>query len=73
MTVIYAWLVYKQCTQTTEIQKEFYSYLAGELIDNVYDITGTRQASKISRGETSRYPERNRTVVAENGMLYYGA
>ena len=42
MTMVYAWLVFKQCTQTNEIQKYFYSYIAEELIDNVYDIAGTR-------------------------------
>ena len=57
-------LVYKQCTKTTEIQKAFYSYLAEDLIDNMYNIAGTRQSSRRSRGETYGYPARNHTVVA---------
>ena len=57
MTMVYDWMFYKQCTQITDIQKEFYSYLAEELIDNIYNIAGTRQASRRSRGETSVYPE----------------
>ena len=65
-----AWLVYKQFTQTTKIQKEFYSYIDEDLLYNVYDIAGTRQASRISRGETSGYQARNHTVVAEKGMMH---
>ena len=43
------------------------------MIDNVYDIAGTRQASRRSRGEISGYPARHHAVVAENGMLRSGA
>ena len=39
----------------------------------MYDIAGTRQALRRSRGETSGYPARNHTVVAENEMLRSGS
>ena len=68
-----AWLMYKQCTYTHEIQKDFYSYFAEELIDNIYDTAGT-QASRRSRGDMYGAPSRNDTaIVAENGMLRSGA
>ena len=73
MTMVDACIVYKQCTQTTDIQKDFYSYIAEELIDNVYYIAVTRQASRISRGETSGYTTRNHTVVAENRIMRPGS
>ena len=71
--MLYTWLFYKKCKQKTNIQKDFYPYLAEKLIDNMYDISGTRQALRISRGETSGYPARNHTLVAENGILRSGA
>ena len=55
------------------VHKQPTLYLAEELIDNAYDMAGKRQASRRSRGETSGYPERNHTVVADNGMLRSGA
>ena len=39
----------------------------------MYDIAGTRQASRISRGETSGYPAINHALVGDNGMLHSGA
>ena len=35
MTMVDAWLVYKQYTQTTDTQKDFYSYLSKDLIENL--------------------------------------
>ena len=72
ITMVDTWLVYKQCTHTSEIQKDFYGYLAEELIDNAYDTAGTRQAARRSRGEMS-VPRNYTGVVAENGMLRSGA
>ena len=72
MNMLYACLIYKQFTQKIYIQKYFYSYNSDELIDNVYNIEGTRQASRRSQGDTSGYPARNHIVVAENGMLHSG-
>ena len=73
INMVDAWLVYQKCTQTTYIQKDFYLYLSEQLIDNVYDIAGTRQHPRKSRGETSGYPAINHKVVAENRMLSSGA
>jgi hypothetical protein len=40
MLVVDAWLAFSECTQACETQKEFYSLLAEELIDNTYDDEG---------------------------------
>jgi len=65
--------MHNQCTYKNKTQKNFYSYLAEELIVNVYDTAGTRQASRRSRGEISGSPSRNDTaVVSENGVLRSG-
>lgn len=37
MIIVESWLAYIQCTKAKETQKEFYTYLAEELIDNTYD------------------------------------
>jgi hypothetical protein len=37
MLVVDAWLAFSACTGAAETQKEFYSLLAEELIDNTYD------------------------------------
>ena len=44
MVAVDSWLVYKQATKSQEDQRDFYSMLAEELIDNRYDhgLTGTR-------------------------------
>jgi hypothetical protein len=41
MCIVDTWYAYSQCTDTTETQKEFYSALAVELIDNTYDTVGS--------------------------------
>jgi hypothetical protein len=43
MSIVDTWLVYSQCTQTEEDQGAFYEYLAGEMIDNSFDVIGTRK------------------------------
>ena len=40
MTVVDAWLAFSACTNAAETQKEFYTLLAEELIDNSYDTEG---------------------------------
>ena len=37
MCIVDSWLCYSQCTKTKETQKEFYTSLAEELIDNNFD------------------------------------
>jgi len=69
--MVYAWLIYRQCTHTHEILGDFYSYISEDLIDNVYNTARTIQASRRSRGEISGAPLRNDTaVVVENGMIH---
>jgi hypothetical protein len=42
MTVVDTWLAYSQCTATKQSQKDFYTILAKELIDNSYDSVNVR-------------------------------
>ena len=42
MTVVDTWLAYSQCTETQKSQKDFYTILAEELIDNGYDLVNIR-------------------------------
>jgi hypothetical protein len=42
MTVVNIWLAYSQCTETQKSQKDFYTILAEELIDNGYDSVNVR-------------------------------
>ncbi len=52
--IVDTWLAYKQCTGTDEKQKEFYSKLAEELIDNNYDrIGGSGRGGSGSSGLSS--------------------
>ena len=43
MIVVDTWLAYRQCTGTDEEQKDFYTYLSEELIDNTYDHVHNRR------------------------------
>jgi hypothetical protein len=49
MLVVDSWLAFSACTDATETQKEFFSLLAEELIDNTYDDIGlgTRRKRNI--------------------------
>jgi hypothetical protein len=53
MCIVVTWYAYSQCKDTTETQKELYSALAVELIDNSYDTVGSgrcgRQAEPADR------------------------
>ena len=40
MLVVDAWLAFSACTDAGKTQKEFYSLLAEEVIDNTYDDEG---------------------------------
>ena len=53
MTVTDAWLAFSGCTCAAETQKEFYSLLAEELIDNTYDNEGSASRRRRSDGRTS--------------------
>jgi hypothetical protein len=68
MCIVDAWYAYSQCTQPrgpnpnaayNEKQKEFYSFLSEELIDNSYDSGGRR-----SRGNT---PDKGPRLVTTDG------
>jgi len=45
MIIVDSWMVFEQATRTNESQKDYYSLLAEELIDNTYDF---RRASRRS-------------------------
>ena len=58
MIVVDTWLVYSQCTGTQEKQKEFYTSLSEELIDNTYDHVHNRRRRRLEEQDTSaRSPE----------------
>jgi hypothetical protein len=42
MCIVDSWYAYSQCTATQERQKDFYSFLAEELIDNCHDSARRR-------------------------------
>ena len=54
MVIVDSWLVWKQIRNlgdggsAEEGQKDFYTYLAEELIDNTYDVSGLRSRSRDS-------------------------
>ncbi len=50
--IVDTWLAYKECTGTEERQKEFYSKLAEELIDNNYDGVGGSGSGRSSAFST---------------------
>jgi hypothetical protein len=69
MCIVDAWYAYSQCTKTGEAnteekQKDFYSFLAEELIDNNYDSVGRR------RGVNS--PVAGPQLVTINGLARCG-
>jgi hypothetical protein len=49
MIVVDTWLAYSQCTGTKENQKDFYTSLCEELIDNTFDHEHNQDASVSSR------------------------
>jgi hypothetical protein len=51
MCVVDAWLLYSKATKSSEKQKDFYMFLADELIDNNYDGVGVHSSSR--RASTS--------------------
>jgi hypothetical protein len=55
MLVVDAWLAFSACTEADETQKEFYSLLSEELIDNTYDAEGlaARRRQLLEGTETS--------------------
>lgn len=58
MIVVDTWLVYSQCTGTQEKQKEFYTSLSEELIDNTYDRVHNRRRRRLEEQDTNaRSPE----------------
>ena len=73
MCIVDVWCAHSQCTKATgaidastdEKQKDFYSFLAEELIDNTYDSVGGRR----NRENT---PERVPRLVTVNGLARCG-
>jgi hypothetical protein len=75
MCIVDAWYAYSQCTKSRgpsnahsteeEKHKDFYSYLAEELIDNNYDSVGRR-----NRGENT--PVRGPRLVTVSGLARCG-
>jgi hypothetical protein len=65
MCIVDAWYAYSQCTNTDEKQKDFYSYLAEELIDNNYDSVGRRSRESTPPGRAAR-------LVTVNGLARCG-
>ncbi len=71
MCIVDTWYAYSQCTKandgTDEKQKDFYSFLAEELIDNNYDSVGRRNRDG-STPDTTRAPR----LVTVNGLARCG-
>ena len=53
MLVVDTWLAFSVCTEAAETEKEFYSLLAEELIDNTYDDEGLAARRRQPPGNTS--------------------
>ena len=53
MLVVDAWLAFSACTEADETQKELYSLLSEELIDNTYDDQGLAARRQRLPGNTS--------------------
>ena len=67
MTIVDTWLVFHGCTEAPETQKEFYTLLAEELIDNSYDnIGGLQRRSPIRQG-------RARASATSSPSLFHGS
>jgi hypothetical protein len=60
MCVVDAWLLYSKATKCSEKQKDFYMFLADELIDNNYDGIGVQSSRRASTSS----PEDNGTPPA---------
>jgi hypothetical protein len=48
-----SWLIYHKCTNSPEKQKEFYSALAEELIDNTYDTSQPAVRSRANNNNSN--------------------
>ena len=60
MIVVDTWLAYSQCTGTQENQKDFYTSLSEELIDNTFDHVHNRRRRGVNEQDasvSSRSPE----------------
>ena len=64
MTVVDSWLTFSACTDATETQKEYYSLLAEELIDNTYDAAAGPRRNLL----TQNLDNESATLNAETGM-----
>lgn len=57
MIVVDTWLAYSQCTGTKENQKDFYTFLSEELIDNTFDHVHTRGRRVTEQDASVSSPE----------------
>ena len=51
MIVVDTWLAYSQCTGATENQKDFYTSLSEELIDNTFDHAHNRRRRQVGEDQ----------------------
>jgi hypothetical protein len=69
MCIVDTWYAYSQCTKTNEKQKEFYSFLAEELIDNNYDSVGGQGRTMEENVQERRGP----STVSNTGLPRCGS
>jgi hypothetical protein len=66
MCIVVTWYAYRGCTDTKETQKEFYSALAVELIDNTYDTVGS--GGRGRQGEPADRLDARAEMMTNNGL-----
>jgi hypothetical protein len=67
MCIVDSWYAYSQCTATQERQKDFYSFLAEELIDNCHD-----SARRRNRGPDVEVRSPS-SLISNNGLPRCGS
>jgi hypothetical protein len=67
MCIVDTWYAYSQCTSTKEEQKDLYSFLAEELIDNNYDSPVGPGSGRRNRTNDAQ-EARNRMMTTNNGL-----
>ncbi len=69
MMIVDTWLVYSKATGTTELEKDFYTKLSEELIDNNYDTIGMRTRRRNRGEETPAAIDRGRARAGLHAHL----
>jgi hypothetical protein len=62
MCVVDSWLAFSQCTESSETQKDFYSLLADEFIDNNYDNRRGPAVRGIARSSQQQNEDDSSTI-----------